>query len=108
MLDLKGDTLWASHISEPVLTSQQLAADYAGTYYCSALATAYNIVLANDKLEIRHPRYADRPLQPTDKDEFVGSIGIVRFARNEQGKVVSLTISDEDTNFKPIVFRRIQ
>ena len=108
MLDLKGDTLWASHIIEPVLTSQQLAADYAGTYYCSALATAYDIVLENDKLVIRHPRYADRPLDPTEKDEFVGSIGIVRFSRNEQGLVTSFAITDEDTNFKPLIFKRVQ
>jgi CubicO group peptidase (beta-lactamase class C family) len=108
MLDIKGDTMWASRIDPPITTPEQLAADYAGEYYSDALGIAYNVSLDGDKLVIRHHRYSDRPLEPTDKDEFVGSIGIVRFSRNEQGLVEALAISDENTNFKPLVFKRIQ
>jgi CubicO group peptidase (beta-lactamase class C family) len=110
LLDLRksGMAIWASRIDPPMMIPEELAADYAGTYYSEALGTAYRIVVEDGKLVIRHPRYSDRPLQPTDKDEFVGGIGIVRFARNGQGAVVSLTISDEDTGFKPLVFGRIQ
>jgi CubicO group peptidase (beta-lactamase class C family) len=107
MLDIKGDTMWASRIDPPIMTPGRLAADYAGEYYSNALGIAYNISLDGDKLVIRHHRYSDRPIQLTDKDEFVGSIGIVRFSRNEQGLVESFAISDEDTNFKPLIFRRI-
>ncbi len=108
MLDIKGDTMWASHVEQPLLTTEQLAADYTGMYYSEALGTAYHVDVKDGKLVIRHPRYSDRPLQPTDKDEFVGSIGIVRFSRDEQGLIRSFAISDEDTNFKPLTFRRIQ
>jgi CubicO group peptidase (beta-lactamase class C family) len=108
MLDIKGDTMWASRIDPPITTPKQLAADYAGEYYSDALGIAYSVSLDDDKLVIRHHRYSDRRLQPTDKDEFVGSIGIVRFSRNEQGLVKSFAVSDEDTNFKPLIFERIQ
>jgi CubicO group peptidase (beta-lactamase class C family) len=109
MLDLRksGGTMWATRIDPPVLNPEQLGDDYAGTYYCRAFGTAYAVVVDNDKLVIRHHRYADRPLEPTDRDEFVGSIGIVRFSRNEQGVVESFEITDEDTNFKPLIFERM-
>ncbi|HUV29657.1 MAG TPA: serine hydrolase domain-containing protein [Acidobacteriota bacterium] len=109
MLDLKksGNIMWASRIDAPMVTSEQLAADYAGTYYSDALGIAYNVIVDDDKLVIRHHRYSDRPLQLTDKDEFVGDIGIVRFSRNEQGLVVTFGISDEDTNFRPLIFKRM-
>ena len=109
MLDLRksGGTMWATRIDPPVISPEQLGDDYAGTYYCRALGTAYAVVVENDKLVIRHHRYADRPLEPTDRDEFVGSIGIVRFSRNEQGVVESFEITDEDTNFKPLIFERM-
>jgi len=107
MLDMKGDTMWASRIDQPMMTSEQLAVDYAGKYYCDALGIAYDVIVDDDKLVIRHHRYSDRPLQLTDKDEFIGSIGIVHFSRNEQGLVDSFGITDEDTNFRPLVFTRI-
>jgi CubicO group peptidase (beta-lactamase class C family) len=109
MLDLRksGNVLWASRIDQPEISQVQLANDYAGTYYSEALGTAYRISVEDGRLTIRHPRYADRSLQPTDMDEFVGSIGIVRFSRNEQGLVESFAVTDEDTNFKPLIFRRI-
>ncbi|MDH4156254.1 MAG: beta-lactamase family protein [candidate division Zixibacteria bacterium] len=109
MLDLKksGNIMWASRIDAPVLTSKQLTADYGGKYYSDALGIAYNVIVDDNKLVIQHHRYSDRPLQMTDKDEFVGSIGIVRFSRNEKGLVESLAISDEDTNFKPFTFKRM-
>jgi CubicO group peptidase (beta-lactamase class C family) len=107
MLDINGDTMWASHVDKPVLSEEQLAADYAGTYYCNALGVAYDVVMENGRLVIRYHRYADRPLELTDRDEFVGSIGIVRFSRNEQGIVKSFEITDEDTNFKPLIFARM-
>ena len=109
MLDLKKSemTIWASRIDPPMMTPEELAADYAGTYYSEALGTAYRVDVKEGKLVVRHPRYADRPLQLTDRDEFVGSIGIVRFSRSEHGAVRSLEITDEDTNFKPLIFVRM-
>jgi CubicO group peptidase (beta-lactamase class C family) len=107
MVDLKGDTMWASRIDAPALTGQQMAADYAGTYYCGALDIAYDVVMDDSNLVIRHRRYADRPIRLTDQDEFVGSIGIVRFSRDEQGLVRSFAVTDEDTGFMPLTFRRV-
>ena len=108
-LDLKksGMTLWATHIDPSQMTPAMLAADYAGSYYCGALGVTYDVIVKNGKLVIRHPRYADRQLQTAEKDEFVGSIGIVRFSRSEHGAVRSLEITDEDTNFKPLIFARM-
>ena len=107
MLDLKGDTMWADWIDVPTMTSEELATTYAGTYYCNALDIAYNLVVNDGRLTIRHRRYADRPLQATGEDEFLGGIGIVRFSRNEQGGIGSFSVTDEDTNFKPLIFRKI-
>jgi hypothetical protein len=73
-------------------------------YYNDGLGMAYNVPADGDELVIRHHRYSDRPLQPTDKGEFLGGIGIVRFSRNEQGLVESFAVRDEDTNFKPLIF----
>jgi len=107
MLDIKGDTLWASRTEPPTMTGDQLTAEYAGTYYCDALDIAYRVTVDEDKLVIRHHRYSDRSLQPTDRDEFVGGIGIVRFSRDEQGKVDGFGLTDEDLNFKPLEFERL-
>jgi CubicO group peptidase (beta-lactamase class C family) len=108
VMDLKGDTIKADRISRPILSPEQLSADYVGTYYCDALDIAYHIIVDNGRLVIRHRRYDDRPLQPTDVDEFAGEIGIVRFFRDEEGIVERLYVSDEDTNFKPITFVKIR
>lgn len=110
MLDLRKSksTLWASRVDPPILTAEQLAADYAGTYYCDPLGIAYYVVVDGERLVILHHRYGDRPLEMTDKDEFVGGIGIVRFSRDEQGVVKSFGITDEDTNFKPLIFMRMK
>ena len=107
VMDLKGDTLRANRIDRPMPTSEQLSSNYAGTYYCDALDLAYQVIVNNGQLVIQHRRYDDRPLQATDDDEFAGGIGIVRFSRDERGAVDGFRVSDEDTNFKPITFRKI-
>jgi len=106
-MDLKGDTTRADKVNTPALTPEQLSSTYAGTYYCDALDIAYHIIVNDGRLVIQHRRYSDRPLQPADVDEFVGGIGIVRFSRDQQGAVDGFRVTDEDTNFKPITFRKI-
>jgi hypothetical protein len=106
-LDLKGDIMQADRIDQPELMPGQLAASYAGKYYCDALDIAYELAVDETGLVIRHRRYAERPLQAAEADLFVGSLGIVRFSRSERGVVDGFSVTDEDTHFKPLTFRKM-
>jgi len=107
MLDLKGETMWASYVSPPPMITMELINNYGGKYLFEPLGIVCQVVEANGQLAIRNHRYKDQPILLTDKDEFIGSLGIIRFSRDEHGLVKSFVITDEDTEFMPLTFERI-
>jgi CubicO group peptidase (beta-lactamase class C family) len=107
-LDLKGEAMSASYVVPPLMTTEELVNDYGGEYLFEPLGVVYKVVEDSGKLVLRNCRNKDLAIKLTDRDEFIGSIGIVRFSRDTKGKVTGFAITDEDTNFKPLIFRRIQ
>ncbi len=71
--------------------------EYEGAYASEELQTAYRVVPREADLVMRHPRHGDIVLIPLLEDEFRGEawfLRSVRFHRDEEGRVTSLSISN--------------
>ncbi|MFX0138111.1 MAG: serine hydrolase domain-containing protein [Candidatus Hodarchaeota archaeon] len=107
-LDLKGEIMQARRIEFERISSSRLAQNYAGFYYSNAMGTVYEIKNDNHKLIMRHRRYDDRKFHQVSVDEFVSGYGIMRFKKDENGRIKGLEILDEYFNYNPIYFQKIE
>jgi hypothetical protein len=76
--------------------AEALAA-YTGRYYSPELETFYTVSLEDNKLTIGHRRHGDFALTPKEKDVFASGewwIGKVRFGRDQDGHVGSMSLSN--------------
>ncbi|UCC28716.1 MAG: beta-lactamase family protein [Phycisphaerales bacterium] len=106
-IDVKGQILRADRIAIKKPTPDELREDYAGPYFCDAFGTVYELVETEGRLVVRHRRYGDRELVQTDRDEFMGEVGFLRFERNKQGAVLGFAMLDETFSFRPIYFKKV-
>jgi hypothetical protein len=76
-------------------TSLQLA-EYEGNYFSEELQVSYKVILDKAKLFLRHENphksYPKEPLEPTLKDRFILPRLQLKFFRNQQKEVTSVTI----------------
>ena len=76
--------------------AEALAA-YTGRYYSPELETFYTVSLEDNKLTIGHRRHGDFALTPKEKDVSASGewwIGKVRFGRDQDGHVGSMSLSN--------------
>lgn len=106
-LDLEGNIMWGNRIEFERLSPSQLSLNYSGAYYSHVLATVFEISVDGDQLVMCHRRAADREFAQVDKDEFALSYGIMRFKRDEQGRIMGFDILDQHFNYNPIHFKKI-
>jgi hypothetical protein len=80
---------------EPFTPDAGQLAEYAGTYYCEELDTAYHVVLDGGKLILRVKNSDDNQLLPQFSDAFTDASMslIIRFTRNRQNRVSGLALS---------------
>jgi CubicO group peptidase (beta-lactamase class C family) len=107
-LDLKGDMMSGNKIDFERLSPSQLSLNYAGVYYSDALGTVYEIITDDQQLVMCHRRYADRVFSQVGVNEFASGYGIMRFKKDEHGKIKGFDILDEFFNYHPIYFQKIK
>lgn len=79
--------------------SQTELEGFAGRYFSEEILTFYALEVVEEALVLRHPRFDDMRLEPTEEDEFHGSFPVaeIRFERDEAGEVVAFHASNGRT-----------
>jgi len=83
---------------------------YAGSSYSDLLGTVYSFRAEKDQLTMHHRKYGDIQMQPVDDEEFLCSLGFLKFTSSPKGEVLGfvLTPSDERFCFQGVEFKKIR
>ena len=80
---------------EPVIKKENMA-QFTGTYYNDETEAAYTIVVKDDKLMIRHRKFADAVLTPLAPDQFRCDnwwMNNLKFLRDKKGAVIGFEVN---------------
>ena len=81
--------------------------DYAGRYYSDELGAVYELAAAGAGLSLRHRRMGNMPLHLLASDRLAGQIGILRFQRDDEGRVQGFTLNHELLPDRGVRFERL-
>jgi CubicO group peptidase (beta-lactamase class C family) len=90
-----------------VTGAEPTSTDYAGHYYSDELGAVYELTVAADGLHIQHRNLRDMLLHPLAGDGFAGETGILRFQRDDQGRVQGFTLHQELLPDRGVRFSKI-
>jgi CubicO group peptidase (beta-lactamase class C family) len=90
---LRGEEMWATRVALP--PDAPPVDEFLGLYFSDELGAAWEIARDPDGLSLRTPDAA-RPLHRADTDVVAGSIGMLTFRRDADGRVVGFDFADPE------------